>query len=205
MHRLSRKFVFTPPPAILQAGDGAAVPAFYSVAHDLTKGARIVAEYGNNIVLYSVPIDALRFSRAEQENIAQDPEVSFDAISTVKLLKHPLSNAQAVRHLDRAAARYDELNMAWIHYLNIGQGSRPSSIDDIWPLNLAGIVIGSVDRVTALAVQDDPGVGVMVWAFGKCGIAKAWKIHDGMGPVMSMGNAVASSGVACDGTTDLVT
>ena len=183
MHRLSRKFVFTPPPAILQASDGAPVPAFYSVTHDLTKGARIVAAYGNKIVLYSVPIDALRFSRAEQENTVQEPEVPFDTISSVRLLKHPLSNAQAVRQLDKSAARYDELNMAWIHYLDIGQEGRPASIDDTWPLNLSGTVVGSMDSVTALAIQDDPGIGLTVWAFGKCGIAKAWRIDDGARPV----------------------
>ncbi|KAF3005731.1 hypothetical protein E8E13_006344 [Curvularia kusanoi] len=42
------------------------VPRIYTAASDLSSGARIVVMYGDTLVLYSVPVDALALSRTEQ-------------------------------------------------------------------------------------------------------------------------------------------
>ena len=63
--RLARKFVFERPSVMQQIPESH--PTVYAVARDLNYGARIVAAYGDKIFLYSVPVDALKYSTAEQE------------------------------------------------------------------------------------------------------------------------------------------
>ena len=75
--RLSRKFMFEPP-ATLNREDIPAKPTCYAAAADLNNGVRIAAGYGNHVVLYSVPVDALKYSTAEQavgrDSIVRDQE-----------------------------------------------------------------------------------------------------------------------------------
>lgn len=63
---LSRKFVFEPPSHLAVGGEAFPKPGLSAAAWDLERGARVAAAYGSEIVLYSVPVDALRYSTAEQ-------------------------------------------------------------------------------------------------------------------------------------------
>ena len=74
--KLARKFTFEP--RAVMPLDTVLNPTVYAVAEDLTNGARIVAAYGDRIVLYSVSVDALNYLIAEQERTLLDsPEQPF--------------------------------------------------------------------------------------------------------------------------------
>ena len=166
----------------------------YAASNDLTLGVRVVAAYGNHIVLYSIPADALRYSTVEQEGTIQPSDTPFDELETLQLLKHPLSNAPAVRDFYDTSARFEELNMKWVHYLPVS-GDKGKSLEDLWPLQICGSVIGTLDGVATLAVQETAEEGVVVWAFSKAGVAKAWRVDDGERPVLRLRSSVDRHGV----------
>ncbi|RYF39088.1 MAG: hypothetical protein EOO38_23805 [Cytophagaceae bacterium] len=57
--KLLRKVVLVPP-------HNQAMPALYAAAADLSQGARIVATYGKELVLYSIPPAVIQLSQVEQ-------------------------------------------------------------------------------------------------------------------------------------------
>ena len=184
LQRLSRKFVFEPP-AVLNEFESLGLPQSYAAANSLDRGARIVGAYGSAIVLYSIPVDALRYSTAEQEGTIRDSSKPFEELKSLHVLCHPTSNAQAVQEntSDRLNTfRCDRLNMLWAHFLPGFANHGPTSLDTLWPLRVEGTVIGSLDGVSALSVQETDLDGLVVWAFGAGGIAKAWDVDSGQRP-----------------------
>ena len=159
------------------------LPQLYAASHSLDRGARIVAAYGSTIVLYSIPIDTLKYSTAEQEGTIQDSSKPFEELDSLLALRHPTSNAPAAQDdmSDRVnPVRCDRLNMLWAHFLPEFANDGTASLDTLWPLRIQGTVIGSLDGVTALSVQETNADGLVIWAFSKWSVAKAWDIDDGM-------------------------
>ncbi|KAK5164021.1 uncharacterized protein LTR77_010112 [Saxophila tyrrhenica] len=180
VQRLSRKVVFTPPPSCSPGSS----PTIYGAVADLSMGLRIAAVYGDNIVLYSVPVDALRYSTAEQEQAIQDPSVPFEELVWVDVMKHPTSNSSALGEAGVDVPRkFERLNMKWVHYLLADGDGRVGSLDTLWPLHISGTKVGKLNEVRALAVQEDRCDGLVVWAFSARGVAKAWKVNNGRRPV----------------------
>lgn len=194
VHRLSRKIVFIPPDCKMQSQD-AEIASVYAAAQDPDLGVRVAAAYSKTIVLYSVPPDVLKYSTAEQENAVQPSDVRFDQLEALQLLKHPLSNAPAVRDHYDTTARFDDVNMQWLHYLPINE--RAQSLDEIWPLRISGVVKGSMDDIATLAVQETPLTGLTVWAFDKTGSAKVWSVDDIVRPVLRLRRGVDGDGGTC--------
>lgn len=183
-YRLSRKFVFLLPIGT-QIKD-ATVARVFAASGDTDVGVRVVAAYGERIVLYTVPADALKYSTAEQEGTVQTPQTPFQELESVQVLKHPISNAISIPEFFDTSARFHRVNMKWIHHLRDGD-QEVSSLERLWPMRIAGSVIGSLEGVTALAVQESVGDGLTVWAFSKSsGMAKAWRVDYGERPVHSM-------------------
>ncbi|KAK3700032.1 hypothetical protein LTR37_016192 [Vermiconidia calcicola] len=198
VQRLSRKFIFEPP-STLGVGREPLTPNVYAATSGVSDGIRIVAAYGTQIVLYSVPADALRFSTAEQEHTIQDPPKPFEELEWIELLQHPTSNAGAVHkqlHGDGNIKRFGRLNMAWVHHLPASGGKMPESLDKLWPLKISGTRIGELDGPRALSVQESAQVGLVIWAFGESGLGKAWKLAEGRERVARYHYAVDREGVA---------
>jgi hypothetical protein len=183
VQRLSRKILFEPPGG--QSGRNSAVaPKVYAVSSYLDNGVRLAAVYNDNIILYSIPIDAIRYSTAEQEQTIQDPSVPFEELEWIDVLQHPTSNAnsvaQSVPEATQTPRRTSRLNMSWVHYLpSAFEDRKADSLDTLWPIKIRGTHIGSLSEVRALAVQEDETDGLVVWAFSGLGTAKAWKVDDG--------------------------
>ena len=201
VHRLSRKFVFLPP-AKTQVKEST-FATVYAATSDLSLGARVVVAYGQQIVLYSIPADALKYSTAEQESSVQPFDSPFEDLQTLQLLRHPLSNAPAVRNYYDSSARFDELNMKWVHYLPVN-GDKGKSLEDLWPLQISGSVMGSLEGVATLSVQETAEDGVMVWAFSTSGVAKAWRVDDGERPVLSLRCRTNEDGIVGEKTVEIV-
>lgn len=172
--RLSRKFIFEPPPQ-LWIDEEPPVPNMYAAGFDLENGARIAAAYGDSIVIYSVPIDALKYSTAEQEETLQALSEPFEELETVDILTHPASKATAILEAmpDRKrSAGMEQLNMAWTHWLPAAGDHMPESPEEIWPLRIPGTYIGSTTSPVALSVQ--AGSAIAVWTWDKNGAVDMW-------------------------------
>ncbi|KAK1069763.1 hypothetical protein LTR12_006795 [Friedmanniomyces endolithicus] len=168
---LSRKFVLETP------STSCSPCTLYAAASNLDSGARIAVAYGNDVVLYSIPIDALRYSTAQQEETLQPLDQPFADMEMVDTLRHPISNAAATREAMRGtedATRLDKLNMLWAHWLRASGGHMPERKEEIWPLSIPGIYVGSLESPAALAVQVDSAV--TVWAFGQDGLDMVWSL-----------------------------
>ncbi|KAK1811427.1 hypothetical protein LTR12_014179 [Friedmanniomyces endolithicus] len=168
---LSRKSVLEPP------STSCSPCTMYAATSYLDSGARIAVAYGNDIVLYSVPIDALRYSTAQQEETLQPLDLPFADLEKAKTLRHPTSNAAATREAilgTEDATRLDKLNMLWAHWLPASGDHMPEREEEIWPLAIPGIRVGSLESPAALAIQVDSAV--TVWAFGHDGLEVAWSV-----------------------------
>ncbi|KAK1074434.1 hypothetical protein LTR74_001030 [Friedmanniomyces endolithicus] len=168
---LSRKFVLEPPMT------SCSPCTLYAAASKLDRGARIAVAYGKDIVLYSVPIDALRYSTAQQEETLQPLGLPFADLKMAKILRHPTSNAAATREAlsgREDATRLDKLNMLWAHWLPALGEHTPEREEEIWPLSIPGVYIGSMESPMALAVQVD--TAVTVWAFRQDGLDVVWSL-----------------------------
>ena len=203
LQRLSRKFVFEPPPTLFTESVYP-TPTVYAAAQNLSNGVRVVAGYGDKLVLYSVPVDALRFSSAEQEETLQDSSKPLEELEWLEVFRHPTSNAHAIQeHIPDEAngARFERLNMMWTRYLPRSNENRPESLDTLWPLRIAGICIGSLNGLKALSVQDTVMDGLVIRAFSSYGLAKAWEVDDGKRPAVYIRETVGADGVVREAET----
>ena len=186
-----------------------AIPTVCAASNDVSNGVRIAAGYGNDVVLYSVPVDALRYSTAEQEQTLIDSSDSFEELEHVDLLPHPASNAQVVRDSEigdeESPAHFERLNMLWAHYLPAAGDHKAESINEIWPLRIPGTCVGCLEYLAALSVQETVQVGLTVWAFNELGMARAWRVDDGERPVPFVKRAVGFDGIVRDMDSPLET
>ncbi len=180
VQRLSRKVLLEcPVHTDIPREDQLAPPPVCAALNNLEDGARIVALYGEHIVLFSVPVDVLRYSTAEQESTIQDPAVSFEELDFVEILRHPTSNAGAfVRQSSSSDAsvtpKSDKLNMKWVHYVrSMAASDHPVSLDGLWPIVITGLVVGLLPGTQTLSVQECEAEGLVVWAFSSADVAKA--------------------------------
>jgi hypothetical protein len=200
LQRLSRKFVFRPPTQ-LKVDAAPWTPRLYAAAKALDNGVRVVAAYGDNVVLYSIPIDALKYSTADQEETIQDSSKPFEELEWLDILSHPTSNAQAIRESTGSPIKCDRLNMLWAHYLPSVGENQLASLDTLWPLRIQGTVIGSLGSMRALSVQETVMDGVVVWAFSRSGLAKAWEVDNGQESFKKTYSTILSDGIVREGET----
>ena len=159
-------------PKVMKAGC-----TLYTAASNLDTGARVAVAYDNDIFLYSILIDALRYSTAQQEETLLPPNEPFHDVREAHILPHPTSNAAALLENvpeTEGLARLESINMLWAHWLPASRHEGPASAEEIWPLQIPGTFVGSMPFPVALAVQ--AGSAVAVWAFGRDGETEMWCI-----------------------------
>lgn len=200
LQRLSRKFTFHPHSSTATGPDP--VPNVYAATKVTVNGLRIAASHGNIIILYSVPGDALRYSTAEQEETIQDSSKPFEELEWLDILPHSTSNAAAVRNSLSDTGfpnRCERLNMLWAHYLPSPE-DKVESLDGVWPLRICGTVVGTLEGLKALSIQESPADGLVIWAFGTAGMAKAWEVDGGQRPLVKTWSTVGTDGFVREDT-----
>jgi hypothetical protein len=145
---LTRALMCIPP-----FGDAAAypIPTTFAAAADLRWGLRVVAVYGSQLVLYSVPLDVFNVIRRERERqlggVLGDSDVARDW------------------HVDSENGR-EFLSVAY----------RATAM--MWPFKVYGKVIGSLEDAVEVSVLGGEG-GVRVWVFGGGGKGEVFDIDTG--------------------------
>lgn len=144
--KLLREVVFEPP-------EPGAVSFLYAASAELRWGPRVVAAYGDSVVLYSVPPDVFAWSgralRRASLGAATPSDVYIDGYPHWKeWLPEPSHPNQPVC---RACRR-----------------------DTPWPVLIKGTIVGSLDRVVELAVHSNPDL--TIWALGLDGRAAVWQV-----------------------------
>ncbi|CAI7672593.1 unnamed protein product [Penicillium bialowiezense] len=138
------------------------LPTVFAAASDLTWGLRVVAVYGNRLVLYSVPADVFDLVRRERERqingVMGDSDVARDWYADA----------------DRRDADLESLDVF-------------RSAAMMWPFQVYGKEIGTVEDAVELSVQCAEG-GVRVWAFGSSGKAEVYDIDTGDVRVRNFGS-----------------
>ncbi|KAJ5865087.1 uncharacterized protein N7529_007003 [Penicillium soppii] len=145
---LTRAFVCIPP-----FGTDAMppIPVAFAAASDLRWGLRIVAVYGNRLVLYSVPLDVFNVIRRERQ----------------RQLSGAMGDGDLARdwNVDPDNGR-EFLSVAY----------RATAM--MWPFKVYGKVIGTVEDAVEVSVLGGEG-GVRVWAFGGDGKGEIFDVDTG--------------------------
>ncbi|CAI7586981.1 unnamed protein product [Penicillium crustosum] len=163
----------TPPPADLP------IPTTFAAGSDLRWGLRVVAAYGDRLVLYSIPLDVFNVIRKEREHQADGIMGASD---------HALDwYVDAERSHKRRDSLVQNQNGDWEFLLSVSY--RPTAM--MWPFKIYGKEIGSVKGTVELALQSSQG-GVRVWAFGEDGKATVLDVDTGDVPTRSL--SVGSDG-----------
>lgn len=138
-------------------------PTVFAAGSDLSWGLRVVAAYGDRIVLYSVPLDVFNVVRKEHERqgdgVMGDSDLARDFF---------LDGERASK---RRESFVPNQNGDWEFLLSVSY--RPTAM--MWPFKIYGKDIGTMDNVVELALQSSLG-GVRVWAFGACGATKVFDV-----------------------------
>ncbi|CRL18321.1 unnamed protein product [Penicillium camemberti] len=158
----------TPPPADLP------IPTTFAAGSDLRWGLRIVAAYGDRLVLYSIPLDVFNVIRKERERQGDGIMGSSDLALDWYV--------DAERSRKRRESLVQNQNGDWEFLLSVSY--RPTAM--MWPFKIYGKEIGSVKGTVELALQSSQG-GVRVWAFGEDGKGTVLDVDTGDAPTRSLG------------------
>ena len=180
--KLLRKVVFNAP-------EERVVPRVYTAAADMSSGARIVAVYGDTVMLYSIPINVLNLSRQEQ------------AAENWDMYNHP--------PFSPLGRDYDHWLNWWDEPTALGPTNRLDSDNDspIWPVSLSGTEISKLPDICELAIQTRPDI--LIWAFTYTSQCKTWRLHKYADPVVRSKQFIDRSGLAhnsysIDETSDVI-
>lgn len=170
--KLLRKFCFLPddiPSLSKHKRSPSHIAKLYAATYNMTTGPRVVAVYGEEVVLYSVPADAFRHSTTEQ---------------TIKL-----AGTAADQSTERLSVTNDEVKPAvpwfeWWPCVTAEQPSENGQADQIqepmWPLYIRGTSIGKMENgVVDVSVIEKTGAELSIWAFGLDGRAVTWTLDVG--------------------------
>lgn len=162
---LTRAFICVPPFARQTHPDSndARSPTVFAVGSDLNWGLRVVAAYGDRLVLYSVPLDVFNVIRKERER--QSDGVMGDSDLAHNWFVDP------ERCRKRRESLVQNQNGDWEFLLSVRY--RPTAM--MWPFKIYGKEIGRVENVVELALQSSNG-GARVWAFGANGQSTVFDI-----------------------------
>ncbi|KAL3417821.1 F-box domain-containing protein [Phlyctema vagabunda] len=139
-------------------------PIAYAGGADLKRGARVVAAFGTggeqSIWLFSVPVDVFT--------------TNIDEAIRGMQWSRSLSDLEVTK--TRWVAWWPDPSVQqWLHDMhNPVSGLVPRSL---WPLKVRGQQIGTCPGLVDLAIHSGPEM--IVWAFGKGGIAKVWQLDCG--------------------------
>lgn len=131
-------------------------PTVFASGWNLDWGLRVVAAYGDRIVLYSVPVDVYNVIRKERERqgdgVMGDSDLARDFF---------LDNSRSAKRRDSLV---QDQSGDWEFLLSVSW--RPTVM--MWPFKIYGKEIARMENVAELALQSAFG-GARVWAFGANG------------------------------------
>lgn len=131
------------------------VPLLFTAAVDLEHGARIVAVYGETIMLYSIASDIIVDSQKEQENISAAQTAVFAHNRTRDHWSNWWSDSVTCETTDNNTIE-------------------PSA--SVWPISLRGTEIGKLKGICELAVQTEPDL--TIWAFTHFSQCRIWCLRN---------------------------
>lgn len=138
-------------------------PTVFAAGSDLSWGLRVVAAYGDRIVLYSVPLDVFNIIKKEHEKqghgVMGDSDLARDWLLAGE------------RPSKRRESTVPNQNGDWEFLLSVSY--RPTAM--MWPFKIYGKEVGRMDSVVELALQSSHG-GARVWAFGASGSTKVFDV-----------------------------
>ena len=144
--RLSRKIVLQGPPF--------ASAAVYAVGRDLRWGARVVAAFGDELWMFSVPADVLQC----EGNGLNEPWTANYAASSQSSLQSATSSGP--KHSDSAPS--------------ISDNNDESA--SVWPVTIHGVPVATVSQLAELAI-DSRQATFTIWAFARDGMVRAWQVR----------------------------
>ncbi|RJE25022.1 F-box domain protein [Aspergillus sclerotialis] len=147
-------------------------PTVFAAGSDLSWGLRVVAAYGDRIILYSVPLDVFNVIKKEHER--QGDSVMGDSDLARDLF------LEGERTTKRRESTVPNQNGDWEFLLSVSY--RPTTM--MWPFKIYGKEIGKMDDVVELALQSSHG-GARVWAFGASGSTKLFDVDTFTSPDVS--------------------
>ncbi|KAJ5473837.1 hypothetical protein N7475_003403 [Penicillium sp. IBT 31633x] len=159
------------------------IPTAFAAGSDLRWGLRVVAAYGNRLVLYSIPLDVFNVIRKERERQASGFMGDNDLVHDWYI--------DSDRSYKRRESLVQNQNGDWESILSVSY--RPTAM--MWPFKIYGKEIGTVEGTVELALQSSNG-GVRVWAFGDNGKASILDVDVGDAPTRSC--VVSSDGALED-------
>ncbi|KAF2003439.1 hypothetical protein P154DRAFT_486661 [Amniculicola lignicola CBS 123094] len=157
---------------LLVAPEDTQIPQLYIAAADLSWGARIVAAFGDRIILYSIPPDVLALSTTDQKadswDVYASPPFSLEG----------------------------RTNDYWLNWRD--EPNKPVSVDsnNIWPISIKGIEIGTLRGVCELAIFTQPDI--TIWAFTHNSQAQTYQVRGFADPVDRRQRYVCYSGIVHD-------
>ncbi|KAJ5373014.1 hypothetical protein N7517_005020 [Penicillium concentricum] len=150
------------------------IPTTFTAGSDLRWGLRVVAAYGDRLVLYSIPLDVFNMIRKERER--QGDGVMGDSDLA------PDWYVDSERTRKQRESLVQNQNGEWEFVLSVSY--RPTAM--MWPFKIYGKEIGSVKGTVELALQSSEG-GVRVWAFREDGKGTVLDVDIGHAPTRSFG------------------
>ena len=147
-------------------------PTVFTAGSDLSWGLRVVAAYGDRIILYSVPLDVFNV-------IKKDHERQGDGVMGDSDLARDLF-LEGERSTKRRESTVPNQNGDWEFLLSVSY--RPTTM--MWPFKIYGKEIGRMDNVVELALQSSHG-GARIWAFGAAGSTKIFDVDTFTSPDLS--------------------
>ncbi|GFF34784.1 hypothetical protein IFM46972_04344 [Aspergillus udagawae] len=155
---LTRALVCVPPfeKDSLNVSKDDLAPTVFASGWNLDWGLRVVAAYGDRIVLYSVPVDVYNVIRKERERqgdgVMGDSDLARDFF---------LDNSWSGK---RRESLVQDQSGDWEFLLSVSW--RPTVM--MWPFKIYGKEIARMENVVELALQSASG-GARIWAFGANG------------------------------------
>ena len=144
--RLSRKVVLESPTY--------ASASVYAVGRDLQWGARVVAAYGNELWLYTVPADVLL---CEEDGLAEAWADTYASAGS----RASGSGSPSSSHASAPATSTKR--------------SCPMTAS-VWPLHVRGTHVATVPQLAELAI-DSRQATLTIWAFARDGMVRAWQVR----------------------------
>ncbi|KAJ5093096.1 hypothetical protein N7456_008957 [Penicillium angulare] len=188
----ARAFICVPPFDKDLSSETAAAhtPTAFAVASDLRWGLRVVASYGDRVVLYSIPLDIFNMVCKERE--AQGNDIMGSSNHAQEW------SVDSERFRRRRESLTQNQNGDW-EFLPSAR-SRPAGM--IWPFKIHGKDVGRVENVVELALQSSNG-GAKVWAFSASGDASIFDIDTFTSPAQSASDIPCTVvRVSSDGSVD---
>ena len=173
-NRMAKKVVFDGPKGTL--------PSLYTAGRDLSWGVRVIASYGDDIWLFTVPEDIFACEGSGQGEPWLEQYVSPQKIAHVRSMR-------AAKALLVESPRTP----------SVSEHDTSEDPASVWPITLPGIPITTMPGLTEIAINSRPS-SFTIWAFASDGVAKAWQIRGGKSKDVKVTKVLSDGSVVEEGS-----